>query len=210
MCCEQDDWWKTIHHHLDCGKITTFTREKVSSRWDDWVDKEPVQPRYENLHRKEAWLPWNNAWIISKETGRTENCGWPKGGNIRFWGSVNTHQNCCITSSGEPLRHQKGKQPEETWWEMGHGIYHAVNQLIFACPMGRKDVQTTVSFLNKRLQIPDRNDWGKIKRVLQFVHQTNNLPLIRREDIIPVIKWWVYASCAAHLDMRGHTGSLCQ
>ena len=47
----------------------------------------------------------------------------------------------------------------------------------------------------------------KLKRVLRYVQRTINLPLILREDILTVIKWWVDASYASHPDIRGHSGA---
>ena len=47
----------------------------------------------------------------------------------------------------------------------------------------------------------------KLKRVLRYVRRTINVPLILREDILPVIKWWVDASYVSHTYMRGHTGA---
>ena len=86
-------------------------------------------------------------------------------------------------------------------------FYHAVDQLLFSCPRAQKDVQTTFSFLTIRVRSPDKDDWVNLKRVLQYVRRTINLPLILRVYILTVIKWWFDASYAAHPDIRGHTGA---
>ena len=86
-------------------------------------------------------------------------------------------------------------------------FYHAVDQLLFSCPRAQKDVQTTFSFLTIRVRSPDKDDWVNLKRVLQYVRQKINLPLILRADRLTFIEWWFDASYAAHTYMRGHTGA---
>ena len=86
------------------------------------------------------------------------------------------------------------------------GVHHSVAQLLFACPRARKDIQTTVSFLTTRVRSTDEDDWVKLKRVLQYVRRTINLPLIIRAYKLTVIKLLVDASYAAHPYMRGHIG----
>ena len=79
-------------------------------------------------------------------------------------------------------------------------------QLIFTGIRCRKDAQTAIAFLTKRVRNPDEDDWKKLRRLLSYLKRTINLPLILRADGVNVLKWWVDASYAAHDDMWGHTG----
>ena len=46
----------------------------------------------------------------------------------------------------------------------------------------------------------------KQRRLIRYLKQTINLPLILQVNRVNVLKWWVDASYAAHDDMLGHTG----
>jgi hypothetical protein len=61
--------------------------------------------------------------------------------------------------------------------------------------------------LTTRVNEPDEDDWGKLKRLLKYIHANIYMPLILRADSLSIIKWWVAASYAAHGDCRGHTGA---
>ena len=42
-------------------------------------------------------------------------------------------------------------------------------------------------------------------RLLIYIRGTLHMPLILRDKILSVIKWWVYAPFATHPDRKGHT-----
>jgi hypothetical protein len=67
---------------------------------------------------------------------------------------------------------------------------------LFICKRARPDLQTTVSFLCKRVKDCWEDDYKKLKRMLQFARAT-------KEDYL---RWWVDAACAVHPDMKSHTG----
>ena len=50
-------------------------------------------------------------------------------------------------------------------------------QLLFLACRGRRDIQTAVSFLTTRVRAPDEDDWGKVRRVLQYLKGTLYLKL---------------------------------
>ena len=77
-------------------------------------------------------------------------------------------------------------------------------QLLFACPIASKDIQTAISFLITRVRDPDEDNWGKINHLIRYVRQNINMSLILRADSLKIIKWLVDVSYAAHLDMKGH------
>jgi hypothetical protein len=49
------------------------------------------------------------------------------------------------------------------------------------------------------------DDYKKLYRGLQYIGATVELPLSLEADNAHIIKWWVDASFAVHLDMKSHT-----
>ena len=72
----------------------------------------------------------------------------------------------------------------------------------------RRDLQTAVSFLTTRVKKPDEDDWGKLRRVMQYLYGTLYMKLTLTVDNMSVIHWWVDASHMTHMDCRGHTGGM--
>jgi hypothetical protein len=56
-------------------------------------------------------------------------------------------------------------------------FHHTVTQLLFLCKRTRRDIQTAVSFLTTRVKRPDKDDWGKLKRILQYLRGTHHMKL---------------------------------
>ena len=67
-------------------------------------------------------------------------------------------------------------------------------------------IQTAVSFLCTRVTEPDKDDYKKLWKMLQYLRATRRLYLTLKADDLRVIKWWVDASYAVHPDMMNHTG----
>lgn len=86
-------------------------------------------------------------------------------------------------------------------------FHHTTAQLLFLSRV-RRDIQTTVAFLTTRVKSPDEDDWGKLKRVLKYLHSTRRLPLSLSADSLSTIIWYVDASHQTHDDCKGHTGSI--
>lgn len=63
------------------------------------------------------------------------------------------------------------------------------------------------AFLTTRVKNPDKDDWGKLKRVLQYLKGTIHMPLILSADSMTMPRWWVDAAYAVHHDCKGHTGA---
>ena len=88
-------------------------------------------------------------------------------------------------------------------------IFHrTVARLVFVQARARRDIQTPVAFLTTRVKGPDEDDWGKLKRVLQYLKGTINMPLVLSADSMTLPKWWIDASYAVHPDCRGQTGAM--
>jgi hypothetical protein len=86
-------------------------------------------------------------------------------------------------------------------------FHHNVAKLLFLCKRARP-VQATVAFLTTRVQQPDVDDYKKLRRTMQYLCATVNLPLTLEADNAHIVKWWVDASFAVHPDMKSHTGGM--
>jgi len=88
-------------------------------------------------------------------------------------------------------------------------FHYTVYQLLFAANRARQDIQTAMSFLTTRVQAPDEDDWGKLKRVLKYLNGTRYLKLILSADAMNfAIHWYIDGSHQIHEDCRGQTRSL--
>lgn len=85
-------------------------------------------------------------------------------------------------------------------------FHHLVARLVFLCKRARPDVQLAVGFLTTRVKGPDEHDWKKLKRLVQYLRATSELPLTLEADSVHVVKWWVDAAFATHCDMRSQSG----
>ena len=81
-----------------------------------------------------------------------------------------------------------------------------VAKTLFLCKRARPDLQTTVSFLCKRVKECTEDDWKKLKRMLQFIRATKDDYLTLSATSLHNVRWWVDASYAVHPDMKSHTG----
>ena len=94
------------------------------------------------------------------------------------------------------------KLPEE----LAVMFHHTVAQLLFLCQRARRDIQTPVSFLTKRVKRPDKDDWNKLVRCLQYLKATIHMKLTLRVDSMSILNWFIDSSHQVHEDCKGHTG----
>jgi hypothetical protein len=83
-----------------------------------------------------------------------------------------------------------------------------VMKLLYLCKRIRPDLGTAVAFLTTRVTSPDEDDRKKLKRCLQYLRSSRDLPLTLTTSDPTHIKWYVDASFAIHSDMRSHTGMI--
>ena len=81
-----------------------------------------------------------------------------------------------------------------------------VAKLLYIAQRARPDTLPTVAFLCTRADKATTQDWGKLKRLLQYLHGTLRLPRIFGVRDLGTLHTWVDASYAVHGDMRSHTG----
>jgi hypothetical protein len=86
-------------------------------------------------------------------------------------------------------------------------FHHSVAQLLFLGCRARRDIQVAVAFLTTRVKKPDEDDWGKLRRVLQYLKGTRTLVLRLSVDNLSYSRWFIDASHAVHWDCKGQTGA---
>ena len=91
--------------------------------------------------------------------------------------------------------------------EQAVAFHHTLAQLLFASQRARRDLQPYVSFLSKRVKKPDRDDWGKMKRLLQYIKGTLHMKLTLEIDDTGEIHWLIDSSHQCHKDCKGQTGA---
>ena len=82
--------------------------------------------------------------------------------------------------------------------EQAQSFHHTTAQLLFLCARARPDIRTAVSFLCTRCTAPDKDDCGKLKRVLKYLYGTRHMKLCLTVDSLHTLTWWVDASYAVH------------
>ncbi len=87
-------------------------------------------------------------------------------------------------------------------------FHHTVAQLLFMSTRARHDAQTAVAFLTPRVESPDKDDWGKLKRLLTYLNGTRYLKLKLSVDNIGLLKWYVDGLHNVHWDCPGHNGAM--
>ncbi len=117
-----------------------------------------------------------------------------------------------VGKSSTPAGDHLFKIREDEWKlddEIADAFHHTVYQLLFAENSARQDIQTAVSFLTTRVQAPDEDDWGKLKRILKYLNGTRHLKLTLCADQMKFsVHWYVDGLHQIHEDCRGQTGSL--
>ena len=91
--------------------------------------------------------------------------------------------------------------------EQARVFHHTTAQLLFLSRV-RRDIQTTVAFLTARIKRPDNDDWGKLRRVLKYLHLSRYLKLTLFAESLSNIVWYVDTSNQLHDNCKGHTGSI--
>jgi hypothetical protein len=85
-------------------------------------------------------------------------------------------------------------------------FHHTTAQLLFLLRT-RRAIQTAVAFLTTCVKTPDKDYWGKLKRVLKYLYGTKRLKLHLSAKSLSIIQWYVDASHPTHEDCKGHTGA---
>jgi hypothetical protein len=88
-------------------------------------------------------------------------------------------------------------------------IFHSVvAKLLYVSKRSRLDIQLAIAFLCTRVACSTEQDWVKLKRVLEYLRGSLDGFLTLGADDIGMMKTWVDASYAVHMDMKSHTGGV--
>ena len=85
-------------------------------------------------------------------------------------------------------------------------FHHIVAKLLYVSKRARLDIQPTVVFLCRRVRNPTEQDKRKLKRLLQYIYGTLEMPRILSIRNFSEMSIYVDASHAPHVDGRGQTG----
>jgi hypothetical protein len=99
---------------------------------------------------------------------------------------------------------QTTKLPEE----QAAAFHRTTAKLVFVQARARRDIQTPTAFLTTRVKSPDEDDWGKLKRVIQYLKGTLHMPLVVSAESMTLPKWLIDASYAVHMDCKGQSGAM--
>ena len=70
-----------------------------------------------------------------------------------------------------------------------HKVFHScVAKLLYIAKRGRPDILPIVSYLTTRVTKPNTHDWGKLRRLLQYLHGTIELRLTLAADSLSMLK----------------------
>ncbi len=89
----------------------------------------------------------------------------------------------------------------------GSNLFHSIfAKLLYISQRGRPDIGLALSFLCTRVSRRTGQDWSKLKRLLQYLHDTIDLVQTLGAHDKSTSKMRVDASYAVHEDMKSHTG----
>jgi hypothetical protein len=84
-------------------------------------------------------------------------------------------------------------------------LHSTTAKLLFVAKRARPDIQVPISFLSSRVTRADEDDWKKLKRLLQYLQGTIDMPLTLSIDNMSIIKSWIDAAYGVLHDMRSQT-----
>ena len=84
--------------------------------------------------------------------------------------------------------------------------HHIVAKMLHVAIRGRPDTLLAVAFLCTRVSCSTMEDWGKLRRLVQYLHRTQDDFMILGADSVAALTSWVDASYGVHPDMKSHTG----
>ena len=87
-------------------------------------------------------------------------------------------------------------------------FHSVVAKLIYVGTRTRTDILLALGFLCSRVSSPTEQDEKKLKRLLEYLRGTKEMPLRLGADSLDRFMTWVDASFAVHSDMRSHTGGV--
>lgn len=81
-------------------------------------------------------------------------------------------------------------------------------KLLYLSKQVHPDLLLAVSFLSKRVQNPDIDDYKKLGLCIQYLRDTKNFALTLETTHMSIVHWWVGALFAVHPNCHSHTGAM--
>ena len=86
-------------------------------------------------------------------------------------------------------------------------LFHSKTaQLLYGSQRARPDLRLVVSFLTKRVNAPDEDDYKKLARAIKYIRRTKFLRLTIEAEYLDQNHWFIDGAFAVHDDMKSHTG----
>ncbi len=156
----------TIRWHVDDLMISHLKQEEIMQ----------VVQQIKDIYGKNLK---ENVGALHDYLGMTFDCSFDKEVQINMWDYIKmvigefTEEitGVCATPASDYLFKvcENGTKLNE---ELAEAFHHTVYQLLFAASRARHDIQTAVSFLATQVKNPDKDDWGKLVRVLKYLNGT--------------------------------------
>ena len=86
-------------------------------------------------------------------------------------------------------------------------FHRMVARILYASHRARPDVAVTTAFLCSRITAPTEEDYKKLGRLIGYLRDTIELPLVLGSDGRDTLTWNIDASYAVHPDCKSHTGA---
>jgi len=84
-------------------------------------------------------------------------------------------------------------------------LHRVTAQMLFVAQQGRPDLLTATSFLTKRVQSPDEDNYKKLACAIKYIHRTMFLRLTIEATYLDQNHGFIDGAFAVHEDMRSHT-----
>jgi hypothetical protein len=94
------------------------------------------------------------------------------------------------------------KLPED----MAADFHTIAAKILYMMKRARPNTCLSVAFLSTRVRAPDRDDWEKLRHLVEYLRKDNIRPLVLGANNDGLLMWYVDALFAVHPNMRGHTG----
>ena len=92
--------------------------------------------------------------------------------------------------------------------EQAREYHNSTEQLILLSTIGKIDIQTSVVFLTTKGRKYNEDEWGKLKRLLNYLKGMKLIKSTLSVQISSVIQWWVDASYINQRYCKRHTGAM--
>jgi hypothetical protein len=88
-------------------------------------------------------------------------------------------------------------------------LFHSIiAKILYLGKRVRPDLLVAISFLVRRVQCPDQDDWSKLVRLVQYIRKTKKYGIKLSGETSLSVTAFIDASYAVHWDLKSHTGSV--